>query len=141
MWMYLTWDLWFVIRTPDALTLLAIWLYKKIIHFPTSSLRIQLITKTILIICVCVCVCACAHVHACSVVSDSLPPHELESARKSFHGIILQARILEWVAMLSSSRGSSWPKYQTHISCGSCMGRQILYQHGKPTGTMKTDTS
>ena len=29
---------------------------------------------------------------------------------------ILQARILKWVA-ISSSRGSSQPRYQTHISC------------------------
>ena len=33
----------------------------------------------------------------------------------SVHGI-LQARILEWVAILSS-RGSSWPRDQTQISC------------------------
>ena len=33
----------------------------------------------------------------------------------SVHGI-LQARILEWVAMLSS-RGSSQPRDQTHGSC------------------------
>ena len=39
---------------------------------------------------------------------------------------ILQARILEWVAM-PSSRGSSWPRDQTCISCGSCIGRRILY--------------
>ena len=43
----------------------------------------------------------------------------------SVHGI-LQARILEWVA-ISSSRGSSWPRDQTHASCVSCIGRQILY--------------
>ena len=36
---------------------------------------------------------------------------------------ILQARILEWVAM-SSSRGSSRPRARTHTSC---IGRQILY--------------
>ena len=36
----------------------------------------------------------------------------------SVHGI-LQARILKWVAM-SSSRGSSPPRDQTHISHGSC---------------------
>ena len=35
----------------------------------------------------------------------------------SVHGI-LQARILEWVA-ISFSRGSSWPKDWTRISCGS----------------------
>ena len=40
----------------------------------------------------------------------------------SVHGI-LQARILEWVA-ISSSRGSSQPRDST---CVSCIGRQILY--------------
>ena len=40
----------------------------------------------------------------------------------SVHGILL-ARILEWVA-IHSSRGSSWPKDQT---CISCTGRWILY--------------
>ena len=40
----------------------------------------------------------------------------------STHGI-LQARILEWVAS-SFSRGSSWPRDRTQISC---IGRQILY--------------
>ena len=39
---------------------------------------------------------------------------------------IIQARILEWVA-ISSSRGSSWPRDWTHDSCISCIDRQILY--------------
>ena len=39
---------------------------------------------------------------------------------------ILQARILEWVA-ISSSRGSSQPRGQTHTSCVSCIGRWVLY--------------
>ena len=43
----------------------------------------------------------------------------------SVHGI-LQARTLQWVAM-PSSRGSSQPRDQTHISCVSCSGRQVLY--------------
>ena len=38
----------------------------------------------------------------------------------------LQARIVEWAAT-SSSRGSSLPRYWTHFSCGSCLGRWILY--------------
>ena len=42
----------------------------------------------------------------------------------SVHGI-LQARILEQVA-ISSSRVSSLPRDQTHVSCISCIGRQIL---------------
>ena len=45
----------------------------------------------------------------------------------SVHGLF-QARILEWVAM-PSSRGSSPPRDQTHISCVVCFGRQILYLH------------
>ena len=39
---------------------------------------------------------------------------------------ILQARILQWAAM-PSSRGSSPSRDQTHVSCGPCTGRQILY--------------
>ena len=42
----------------------------------------------------------------------------------SIHGI-LQARILEWVAM-PSSRGSSWPRDQTRVFYVS-IGRQVLY--------------
>ena len=37
---------------------------------------------------------------------------------------IFQAIILEWVA-ISFSRGSSWPKDQTWVSCVSCIGRWI----------------
>ena len=38
-------------------------------------------------------------------------------------GFISQARILEWVA-ISFSKGSSWPRDWTYISC---IGRHILY--------------
>ena len=43
------------------------------------------------------------------------------------HGI-LQARILEWVA-ISPFRGSSQPRLQTQVSC---IGRWILYQWAPP---------
>ena len=39
---------------------------------------------------------------------------------------ILQARILEWVAM-PSFKGSSQPRDRTHDSYVSCIGRQVLY--------------
>ena len=39
---------------------------------------------------------------------------------------VLQARILEWVA-ISSSRGSPQPGDRTHVSYVFCIGRQILY--------------
>ena len=45
--------------------------------------------------------------------------------RSSVHGI-LQARILEWIA-ISSSRGSSQPRDRT---CVSCIGRWFLYPQG-----------
>ena len=51
-------------------------------------------------------------------------PMNCSTADSSVHGI-LQARILEWVA-ISSSRGSSQPRDGTCISCILCIGRQIL---------------
>ena len=39
---------------------------------------------------------------------------------------ILQARVLEWVAM-PSSRGSSWLRVRTHVSYVSCIGMQRFY--------------
>ena len=50
----------------------------------------------------------------------------------SVHGII-QARILEWVAM-PSSRGSSQPRDQTHVSWGSCTAGGLFTSEpqGKP---------
>ena len=39
---------------------------------------------------------------------------------------ILQARILDWVT-ISFSKGSSQPSNWTHVSCVSCIGRQVLY--------------
>ena len=55
---------------------------------------------------------------SCSVMSDSLQPHGLWPV----HARILQARILEWVAISFSResswpRGPSWPRGWTQISC------------------------
>ena len=47
-------------------------------------------------------------------VSDFCDPMDCSPPGSSFHGI-LQARILGWV-VISFSRGSSWPREQTHIS-------------------------
>ena len=49
------------------------------------------------------------------------------------HGI-LQARILKWVA-IPFSRGSSWLRNWTHVSCISCVDRRILY-HWAPWGAL-----
>ena len=50
-----------------------------------------------------------------SVLPDSWDPMDYSLLDSSVHGI-LQARILEWVAM-PSSRGSSTPRDQTWVSC------------------------
>ena len=70
--------------------------------------------------CLCVCVCA-KSLQSCPTPCDSM---DCSLPGSSVHGI-LQARILEWVAV-TSPRGSSWPRDQTHISCLSCIGRRGL---------------
>ena len=62
--------------------------------------------------------CMLCYAQLCLTLCD---PMACSLPGSSVHGIF-QARILEWVAVPSSS-GSS----QTHISCVSCTGRQILY--------------
>ena len=59
-------------------------------------------------VCVCVCVCVCTHAHIHLVAQLCLTlfdPWDYSPPGSSIHGI-LQARILEWVA-ISSSGGSS----------------------------------
>ena len=58
----------------------------------------------------------------CDPMDYSLPGSSVQG--------ILQARILEWVA-ISSSRGSSQPRDQTYISYVSCIGRWILLGYVK----------
>ena len=52
-------------------------------------------------------------------------PMDCSPPGSSAHGI-LQAKILEWIA-ISSSKGSSWPRNQTHVSIVSCLGRGVHY--------------
>ena len=63
----------------------------------------------------------------CSFVWLFCDPMERKLSGSSVHGI-LQARTLECVAM-PSSRGSSWPRDQTHISYVSCTGKRLPYHH------------
>ena len=69
--------------------------------------------------------------HSCPTLSD---PMDCSSLGSSLHGI-LQARILEWVA-IPSIRGSSQPRDQTQVP-HSC--RQILYQlsHKRSPSTLE----
>ena len=78
-------------------------------------------------VCVCVCVCVCV------LVTQSCPTlcNPMDCTLPGFfvHGI-LQARILEWVA-IPFSRGSSQPKDQTQISCITGYLYHLSYQ-GSP---------
>ena len=60
--------------------------------------------------------------HSCPTLCD---PMDCSLPGSSVHGI-LQARLLEWVAMPSSG-GCSRPRDQTCISSVSCTGRWVLY--------------
>ena len=55
----------------------------------------------------------------------TVQPYDCSPPDSSVHGI-LQARILEWVA-IPFSRGSSPPRDRTHVSYISCIGRWVLY--------------
>ena len=59
----------------------------------------------------------------CSVVYGSLRPPWTTAHQAPLFMWILQARILEWIA-ISFSRGSSWPRNWAHVSW---IGRWILY--------------
>ena len=67
--------------------------------------------------------------YICTKLLQSCPtlchPLDCSLPGSSVHGIS-QARVLEWVA-ISSSRGSSWPRDQTHVSYFSCFGWWVLY--------------
>ena len=63
---------------------------------------------------------------SCLILSD---PMGCSLPGFSVHGI-LQARILEWIA-ISFSRGSSWPRDWTHFSYISCIGRTKALQKSK----------
>ena len=111
-----------------------VWLIHFAVQYCVSALQ-QCICRYV---CMCIYVnmyiyiCVCIYTHVCMhawllnhvwlfVTPMDYSPPDLSSV----HGIF-QARILEWVAM-PSSRGSSRPSDPTRVSCGSCIGKQILY--------------
>ena len=88
------------------------------------SAFLSLISDFYPVIWMCIYACECSVARSCPTLCD---PMDYNLPGSSVHGI-LQARILEWVAV-SSSTGSSQPKDWTRVSCISCIGRRILY-HG-----------
>ena len=79
----------------------------------------------------CVCVCVCEHSKLLQSYLILCKSMDCKLPGSTVHGI-LQARILEWVTM-SSSTGSSRPRDQTHVSYVSYIGRCALSHHvGSP---------
>ena len=68
--------------------------------------------------------CKCIMLSCFSLVWLFCNPTDYSPSSSPVYGI-LQARILEWIA-ISSSRGYSWPRDQTRVSY-ICIGRQVLY--------------
>ena len=67
--------------------------------------------------------CMCVYsLQSCLTLCD---PKDCRPPGSSVHGI-LQARILEWVA-ISYSRGSSWPRDQTRVSLRLLNCKWIVY--------------
>ena len=66
----------------------------------------------------------CVHSQLYSTLGD---PLDCSLPVSSVPGIF-QARIWEWVTIFGGSRGSSWSRGRTRISCVPCIGRQIPYQ-------------
>ena len=70
--------------------------------------------------------CTCTHAKSLQLCLTLWDPKDCSPPGSSVHGI-LQARILEWVA-ISSSRVSYQFSNLTHVSYVSWIGRQVLYQ-------------
>ena len=87
---------------------------------------------------ICECVCMCVHVHVqllqlCPALCN---PMDCSPPGSCVHRV-LQARILEWIA-IPSSRGLYPPKDQTRVSCISCIAGIVSTAEplGKPMTTI-----
>ena len=69
-------------------------------------------------------VCMCAHAKSLQSCPSLCNPMDCSPAGSSIHGI-LQAKILEWVAV-PSSRGSAQPRYQTCVFYVSCLAGRFF---------------
>ena len=67
--------------------------------------------------------CMCVHAKSLQLYPTLYDHMDCSPPGSSVHGI-LQARILEWVAM-SFSRESSWPRDRIHVSYVSSIGRRV----------------
>ena len=85
--------------------------------------------------------CVCVHAKSLQSCPTLCCPMDCGPPGTSVHGI-LQARILERIAMPSSSRASG-PRGRTCISHVSCIGRRVLHHQrhlGSPSGIHESES-
>ena len=75
-------------------------------------------------VCVCVCECVCVWERVTQLCPTFCDPMNCSPPGSSVHGI-LEARILEWVAM-PFSRGSSWPTGDPGLTRVSCVAGRFF---------------
>jgi len=93
--------------------------HKKKLRVVCSNRRICVEEGMRVYVCVCVCVCVWVHTQRCPTLCE---PMDYSLPGSSVYGI-LQARILEWVAV-PFSRESPYPRDRTSVSC---IGGWIFY--------------
>ena len=105
------------------------WIRSSANFFPTHTSVVQFFCRQHVLFKCMMYVCISSVAKLCPTL---LWPHGLQPAKPPVHGLS-QARILEWVA-ISSSRGSSWPRDWTHVSCVSCTAGRLFTTEplGKP---------
>ena len=83
---------------------------------------------------ICIHICVCVYIYMYIYIyiytyAQSSPtlcyPVDYSLPGSSIHRVF-QARILE-IVVISYSRGSSWPRNQTHVSCISCISRHLYH--------------
>ena len=95
--------------------------YSKLLYTSVSLISSSTISLCIQMTCA---QSSCSVIRSCPTFCN---PMDCSPPGSSVHGIS-QARVLEWVA-LSFFRGSSLLKDQTHISCITFTGKQIVYHY------------
>ena len=86
-----------------------------------SSIWLNHFAESLKVTCCKLTVCACSVTQSCLTLCN---PMDCSPPGSPVHGI-LQARILEWVA-ISFSRGFFQPRDPAWVSCVSCIGRLIF---------------
>ena len=92
------------------------------VHPLISYIFFPFVMRTFTIYSLCACNC---HAQSLSCVQLFCDPMDCSLPGSSVYGIP-QAKILEWVA-ISSSRGSSQPRDQIHVSCITWTGRWVPF--------------